>query len=149
MSGLDPGGLEPGLQLQIEIRGIDTDEQLGRIIPEVAQQPPAHSQQVWQVLQHLGQAHHRVHLFQTIATLRLHQRAGHAGKTQVGAFSFEGLDECGGQLVAGDLVDRDADQRWAQRRMPRPGLARKSTSICSSGVSCCISRMASMAASNR
>ena len=38
-------------------------------------------QQVRQVFQHFRQAHHRVHLFQTGTTLRLHKRAGHAGKT--------------------------------------------------------------------
>ncbi len=96
--------------MQIEIRCIDTDEQRGGPVPKMVIQPAPHTEQVRQVLQHLRQPHHRVHLFQADTTLRLHQRAGHAVETQLRSFSFQGLDECGCQLVTRDLIDRYTDK---------------------------------------
>src|SRR5664279_53855 len=143
MNGAHAAPLEFGLQSQIEVRSVDTDEEGHFGGQQPAPQLPAHAKQCRQVRQHFDQATD-CELLQwkpDFTTGRRHAGPGNAHEPDPGIGGAYRADQLGGKRIARRLARDDADRhaRLAsghdQRMMPRPDAARNSASGASTGVS--------------
>ena len=82
---------------QVEIRGVDTDEDVRAGVDQGGDQALAATQQFGQAAEHFDQPHHRETLHGEIGSqaLRLHQRTTHANELGIGMTGLEGLHEAG------------------------------------------------------
>ena len=146
----DAGSTQTPLKPQIEIRRIDTDEDIGAQIEKIVSECPAQSDQFPQVTKYLGQPHHRqaFHREPGLTARRQHPRSGHADEARIRHQPRQFLDQRGPQDIARDLVGHDADPQHrsgTQRSRPRPRSATKSASGATSGTSATSSRSRSRA----
>ena len=121
MDRFDASRLELALQSQVEIRCIDANKQIWRIVLEMGDQLPPHPQQAEQMAQHFkitanSESFHRE---QRNATLRLHFWATDAHKLQIRAFLLECLDQVATKQIAGGFSGYNSNDghtiRWEKR----------------------------------
>jgi uncharacterized protein with ATP-grasp and redox domains len=104
MHGADACRMQVALQPQIEIRRIDTDEDIGAVAQEMVAQFMAQAHEPGHMADHLGQTHHR----QVAAVGErphpgcTHRRAGDAGQLEPPArLPHEACGQRAAQLIAG------------------------------------------------
>ena len=111
MDRLDTGAAQFQLHPDIEIRCIHTDEDVGGIGDEVAQQFAAYLEDAGQTAQHLGDAHdgELLHLEQRLHAESLHPRPGDPFELRIRVAGLQFAHQPCGQDVAGGLSGDDAD----------------------------------------
>ena len=149
VDGGNAAGLESLFQPEIEVRAIDTDENIRLVLQQAAQELPAHGGDGPVVAQDFGIAAHRQHLGrpQRIEAFALHLRPADAIELRLRQMLLEGGDQVGGKLVAGGFAGHHGDAHH-QRMIPRPGLARKPASKPSSGTAAASASIAARASSS-
>ena len=107
-------------QRQVELRGVDADEDIRRRGAETPPQLRPQPQQPWQMLQHLGESHDGELLGARprFAALRDHLRSRHSKAVHAGGALAQRRYERRTELIAGMLARHDAD---AQRRSSHRG----------------------------
>ncbi|MNM86554.1 hypothetical protein D3C81_987100 [compost metagenome] len=106
MHGLDPGLTQLEFDVEVEVRGIDTDEHVRLRSDQVGDQLLATRQQFTQPTQHFHQAHDRQAFHREIRgqALGLHQRTTDADEFDRRMASLERTHETRAKNVAGSLT---------------------------------------------
>lgn len=115
MNGGDSRLLQSVFQADIEIRRIDTDEQVGTGVDEVANQAPSYAEQFRKMLENLRKAHdgETFHGVEAYAPLLFHEWPANTLYTDIIVTGPQRLYEPGTQLIAGRFIgeNSDSDQR--------------------------------------
>jgi hypothetical protein len=103
--------LELALQAEVEVGGVDADEDVGPLGEQRLRHAAADRHDLAVVPQHFGVAAHRelVHRVVRLEAERFHARAADAGEQRRLAARLQGGDERRGQLVAGRLAGHHGD----------------------------------------
>ena len=111
MRGDNPAAAQAPLQSQIEVGGIDTEEEIRWIGHEMVVDAPAYPQQLRQALQRLDEAHYRqaLHRHHAAQALSLHQRPANALDYQARAAGMQGSQQPGAEYVPGGLAGEHAN----------------------------------------
>ena len=131
MNGRHATLLERFFNRQVEIRGIDADEDVRRIGQQTLFQAVANARDFPIVFEHLDITAHRQFFegIPGIEPLPLHFWAANAVKKSIGQTRLEGLDQMTRQQVAGRFAGNHGDAHdtaGSHRMMPRRETARKS-----------------------
>ena len=113
MQGRDAALPERALQRQVEIRRIDADEHIGRVVDEMRTDASAQAQQARQVHQHLGESHHGEFfgVRQRAASGGAHARSGDALELSLRAAGTNRVDKRRAQMVTGQFPGHHGDSQ--------------------------------------
>ena len=135
MDRRDAGGLQPVLEVQIEVGCIDADEQVGALLEQPGEEFAPDSHDLPVVPENLDvSAHGKLfHREQGLEALAGHPWPADAMESQAGAPVGEGADEVCAQQVPGGLPRHRGDSCFAHRTIPRVAEPRKSRNKATSG----------------
>ena len=102
----DASGTQLLLQPNVEVRGIDTDHDVRLPSQRLFTQGTAHTDEFWQVLEHLDQPHHREGFERKAAlqALGLHTGAAHTAKLHLGMPGAQRLHQPSTKDIAGEFA---------------------------------------------
>ena len=101
---------QPALHGQVEVRGVDADDDRRMGSKQALEQRAAQAQQPRQVADHLSETKQRqlANVVPGIKALCLHARAADADKARIGIALAQGGNQIGAKLVAGIFTGEDA-----------------------------------------